>query len=123
MKPSVIAVLDAEGCDTARLNPEHHGKQAVRCPWHHDVNPSGSVDVTNERFCCYSCGLSDDVWGLLYKVHRLTFPEARKWLQAHDIDVDEVPGQGSPGSTVRLSSSARRAAKSGPYVPSWDTSA
>jgi DNA primase len=105
VKPSITSLIEAAGGDVSRIDPERSGKQAVRCPWHDDRTPSAEIDTLNERFACYACGLSDDAFGILFKVHGLRFPQARDWLQAHGIEVPWVPGQavqrGSPVQRVR----------------------
>ncbi len=62
-----------------RLTPK--GKEFVGlCPFHDDSNPSMFVSPTKQIYKCFSCGAGGDAYGFVMNYHKMTFPEAMKYL-------------------------------------------
>ena len=71
------------------------------CPFHDDKSPSMFVSPTKQIFHCFVCNTGGDVFGWMMKYHKMTFPEALKFLaERAGIKVQES-GQSSEGASDR----------------------
>jgi DNA primase len=50
------------------------------CPFHDDHRPSFDVDPRRQRYRCWACGKSGDVFTFIQETERITFQEARELL-------------------------------------------
>jgi len=50
------------------------------CPFHDDKHPSLDVDPRRQRFKCWACGKSGDVFNFVQEMDHVTFPEALETL-------------------------------------------
>jgi DNA primase len=46
------------------------------CPFHSEKTPSFVVNQDTQRWMCFGCGASGDVFSFLMRIEGLTFPEA-----------------------------------------------
>ena len=65
--------------DDVALRPK--GKEFVGlCPFHDDRNPSMYVSGVKQIFHCFVCGSGGDAFGWMMKYHKMSFPEALRYL-------------------------------------------
>ncbi|QNN21344.1 DNA primase [Planctomycetales bacterium ZRK34] len=75
-----------ESTDLVRLVSEHvvlkpRGREFIGvCPFHDDKNPSMYVVPHKQFYHCFSCGASGDAFSFVMGYHKMTFPEALKYL-------------------------------------------
>ncbi len=75
-----------QATDIVRLVGEHvalkaRGKEFLGlCPFHDDKNPSLNVSPVKQIYKCFSCGAGGDVFSFVQNYHKMTFPEALKFL-------------------------------------------
>jgi DNA primase len=50
------------------------------CPFHDDKRPSFDVDPRRQRYKCWSCGKSGDVFNFIMEMDKVSFPEAQELL-------------------------------------------
>src|SRR5687768_594806 len=50
------------------------------CPFHDDNRPSFDVDPRRQRYKCWSCGKSGDVFTFIMEMDKVSFPEAQELL-------------------------------------------
>ncbi len=50
------------------------------CPFHDEKTPSFSVSPTLQRYKCFGCGETGDIFDFIQKIEKLDFPEALKKL-------------------------------------------
>ena len=81
---------------------KHKGREFVGlCPFHEDRNPSMYVSPAKQIFHCFVCGAGGDALGWQMKYHKMTFPEALRYLaERAGIKVEETGdrGQGTGAS-------------------------
>jgi CHC2-type zinc finger protein len=80
------------------VSPGHN----ALCPFHVDTNPSFGVyvgDDGTERWSCFPCGKSGDVFDLIQELHNCSFPEAIEtaWSFLQDLP----PGYEPPPTEVK----------------------
>lgn len=79
-----------------------------RCPVHEDRNPACSVKRRGDggwRWHCFACGQGGDVFDLVMKLDRCTFPEARARLGARQaMPVAKTRAQSPQRPNARLRS-------------------
>ncbi len=83
---------------------KHKGREFVGlCPFHEDRNPSMYVSPAKQIFHCFVCGAGGDAFGWMMKFHKMTFPEALKFLaERAGIKVEETGDRGqSAGANDR----------------------
>lgn len=57
------------------------GKEFIGlCPFHEDHSPSMYVSPVKQIYKCFSCGAGGDVFAFTMNYHKMTFPEALKYL-------------------------------------------
>lgn len=57
------------------------GKEFIGlCPFHEDHSPSMYVSPVKQIYKCFSCGAGGDVFAFVMNYHKMTFPEALKYL-------------------------------------------
>jgi DNA primase len=85
-----------------QLMLKHKGREfAGLCPFHEDRNPSMYVSPVKQIFHCFVCGAGGDVFGWMMKYHKMTFPEALRFLaERAGIKIEETREQG-PGPSER----------------------
>ncbi|MEX0775942.1 MAG: DNA primase [Phycisphaeraceae bacterium] len=70
------------------------------CPFHDDKNPSMHVSPAKQIYKCFSCGAGGDAFAFVMSYHKMTFPEAIKYLaERAGIKIEERPR--SPRSGTR----------------------
>jgi len=75
-----------EATDLVHLISEHvvlkpRGREFVGlCPFHEDKNPSMNVVPHKQFYHCFSCGAGGDAFSFVMGYHKMTFPEALKFL-------------------------------------------
>jgi hypothetical protein len=80
-----MALLEAEGVDTSRIDIEDYGKKRLRCPWC-EGSPS-AVIYASGNFRCFRCNIFGDAFDLLLAAKGLRFPQAQAYLADNDIHV------------------------------------
>ena len=50
------------------------------CPFHEDKNPSMFVSPAKQIYKCFSCGAGGDAFTFVMQYHKMTFPEALRYL-------------------------------------------
>ncbi len=71
------------------------------CPFHDDKSPSMFVSPTKQIFHCFVCNTGGDVFGWMMKYHKMTFPEALKFLAERAGIKMQESGQSSEGASDR----------------------
>ncbi|MBX9583413.1 MAG: DNA primase [Gemmataceae bacterium] len=90
----IVAVVGAY----LSLHPAGKTYKAL-CPFHNDTRPSMDVDPARQRYKCWSCGASGDVFAFVQHAEKVGFREARQILAARaGIKLDE---QQSPQDQAR----------------------
>jgi len=56
------------------------------CPFHQEKTPSFNVNIDLQRYRCFGCGASGDVFSFVQKMENITFPEAIR-LIAQKLDI------------------------------------
>lgn len=75
-----------DGTDIIRLIGEQvaikpRGKEFIGlCPFHEDHSPSMYVSPAKQIYKCFSCGAGGDVFAFVMNYHKMSFPEALKYL-------------------------------------------
>lgn len=75
-----------QATDIVRLIGEHialrpRGKEFVGlCPFHDDRHPSLYVSPSKQIYKCFACGAGGDVFAFVMNYHRMSFPEALRYL-------------------------------------------
>ena len=75
-----------EATDIVRLIGDHlalkpRGREFVGlCPFHDDHKPSLTVSPAKQFYKCFSCGAGGDVFSFVINYHKMTFPEALRYL-------------------------------------------
>ncbi len=75
-----------QSTDVVRLIGEHvalrpRGKEFIGlCPFHDDKNPSMYVSPAKQIYKCFACGAGGDVFSFVIAYHKMTFPEALRYL-------------------------------------------
>jgi DNA primase len=65
----------------SRLSLQRAGTQwKAPCPFHNEKTPSFFINEQFQRYKCFGCGESGDVFTFLEKYEGMTFPEALKYL-------------------------------------------
>lgn len=59
------------------------GWQQVLCPFHPDTNPSAQVNLLQDRFTCFACGVHGDILDIVQEVERMDVREAKMWVEDH----------------------------------------
>ncbi|MCW5942965.1 MAG: DNA primase [Fimbriimonadaceae bacterium] len=75
---SRVDLVDLVGRQVALKRAGKHWKGL--CPFHEDSNPSFSVSQDVQRYRCWACGESGDVFTWVMKTQRVEFPEALRIL-------------------------------------------
>lgn len=53
------------------------------CPFHRDTNPSGSVNLEQNRYHCFTCGVRGDIIDVVKEQERFnTVRETADWIEA-----------------------------------------
>ncbi|MAE63452.1 MAG: DNA primase, partial [Phycisphaeraceae bacterium] len=62
-----------------RIQPK--GREFVAlCPFHDDSNPSMTVSPTKQIYKCFACGAGGGAFDWMINYHKMTFPEALRFL-------------------------------------------
>ncbi|MCC7407511.1 MAG: DNA primase [Phycisphaeraceae bacterium] len=75
-----------QATDLVALIGEHialkaKGREMVGlCPFHDDHSPSMQVSPAKQIYKCFSCGAGGDAFSFVMNYHKMTFPEALKYL-------------------------------------------
>lgn len=94
---SVEHVLALLGIDTD--TDTGWGSEATACcPVHDDRNPSFSVNLRSGLWCCFACGASGSLAGLVVAVLDVPYGSAKDWLG--QVDYDAESGNGSDDEPV-----------------------
>ncbi len=68
------------------------------CPFHEDSNPSMYVSPAKQIFKCFACGAGGDAFSFVMDYHKMTFPEAMKYLADREgIALPQSPGRPEHG--------------------------
>jgi DNA primase len=60
------------------------GWASVLCPFHDDHSPSAAVNLLEDRFVCYTCGVKGDILDIVQEVERVAdVREAMSWVEDH----------------------------------------
>jgi len=54
-----------------------HGQVNIKCPFHSDTHQSGSVDVDNNLFICFACGVQGNSLQIVAQQERVDIREAK----------------------------------------------
>ncbi len=65
------------------------------CPFHDDKNPSMTISPAKQIYKCFSCGAGGDVFSFVMDYHKMSFPEALRFLA--DRANLKMPESGSGG--------------------------
>jgi DNA primase len=81
-----------------------------RCPLgtHEDRNPSFAVEVGKPWWKCFGCGEHDDVAGLVMRLKKCGFPEAKRIVL--DLNGTSPPSRGPTAPAAAVPAKAPRAA-------------
>ena len=60
--------------------PPIQGNKNINCSFHDDKTPSLSVNINEQYFYCFGCGLGGDVFKFVEKYKNITFTESMKYL-------------------------------------------
>lgn len=73
------------------------------CPFHDDKNPSMFVSPAKQIYKCFSCGAGGDAFSFVMNYHKMTFPEALKYLaeRAGIVLQTTSPRGGSAGDSAQ----------------------
>ena len=63
------------------------------CPFHNEKTPSFMVSPEIQRYKCFGCGKSGDIFNFIQEIETLDFNEALKKL-AKDAGIKYEPGKG-----------------------------
>ncbi len=79
------------------------GKEFVGlCPFHDDHNPSMFVSPQKQIYKCFTCGSGGDVFSFVMNYHKLSFPEAIRFLgERAGIEVNTKQRDASEGPSPR----------------------
>jgi DNA primase len=68
------------------------------CPFHEDANPSMYVSPAKQIYKCFACGAGGDAFSFVMDYHKMTFPEAMKYLADREgIELPRASGAGGTG--------------------------
>lgn len=73
-KHSIQSILEHYGA-TVR---EREGWAKLRCPFHDDGHASATVNVEENAFNCFGCGVKGDTYSIIMEQERVGFREAVK---------------------------------------------
>jgi DNA primase len=97
-----------EATDLVRLIGEHlalraRGREFVAlCPFHDDKNPSLNVVPAKQIYKCFACGAGGDVFSFVMAYHKMTFPEALRYLaERANIQLPRGAGTMEEGASPR----------------------
>lgn len=80
-KEKVQAATDLVRLVGEQVNLKPKGKEfAGLCPFHDDKTPSMQVSPQKQIYKCFSCGAGGDAFSFVMNYHKMTFPEAMKYL-------------------------------------------
>lgn len=88
-KHSILAVLEHYGGSVYR---ERNGWQKLKCPFHDDSHASATVNIEENAFNCFGCGIKGDTYKIIMEKEGIGFREAIKVAEG-------ITGQSS--STLR----------------------
>ena len=77
-KHSIAAFLQSVG---ATLPSKGHGWRKMRCPFHSDSHASSAINYEQNRFKCFACDYSGDVYDLIMKYKGGDYREAVKYAE------------------------------------------
>ena len=105
-KHSILAVLEHYGGSVYR---ERNGWQKLKCPFHDDSHASATVNIEENAFNCFGCGIKGDTYKIIMEKEGIEFREAVKVAEG-------ITGQSS--STLRKVHSGGRgvSSKSGNHL-------
>ena len=72
IEPQINEVINRLGLQKTR-----NGK--IRCPFHKDKDPSMVIYPNTNRFYCFGCGATGNVWELIKKIKNIDFERAVEW--------------------------------------------
>lgn len=99
-KHSILAVLEHYGGSVYR---ERNGWQKLKCPFHDDSHASATVNIEENAFNCFGCGIKGDTYKIIMEKEGIGFREAIKVAE---------------GITGQSSSTLRKAHSRGGGLPS-----
>ncbi len=91
------------------------------CPFHEDRNPSMYVSPQKQIFKCFVCGAGGSVFDFVMRYHKMTFPEALKflaqragieltpWKQGHRSQGADGQGDNGPSEKERIAKASEQA--------------
>jgi hypothetical protein len=82
---TTLALLEAEGVDTSRIDIEDYGKKRLPCPFC-EGSPS-AVLYASGNYRCFRCNIFGDAFDILLLAKGLRFPQAQAYLADNGIDV------------------------------------
>ena len=77
----LVALVNAKGITLKKNGKSYFGL----CPFHHDTNPSLSVNPSKNLWQCFGCGKGGDVIRFVELIDKVSFPEAVKQLNGEKI--------------------------------------
>ena len=98
-----------QATDIVRLIGEHIALKPAGselrgvCPFHDDTNPSMNVSPRKQIYKCFSCGAGGDCFSFVMNYHKMSFPEALKYLADRaGIELPSMGGRGEDGGAGDL---------------------
>lgn len=83
--------------------PERYGWQKIKCPFHDDSHASATVNILENAFNCFGCGVKGDTYSVIMTVEGVGFREAYTFAE-------RVTGKS--GDTLSKNSTSRRGVSS-----------
>ncbi|MGH9628711.1 MAG: DNA primase [Bryobacteraceae bacterium] len=98
---SSIDIVQVIG-ERVRLRRASAGRYTGLCPFHQEKTPSFSVNSTVQRYYCFGCHASGDLFQFVMEYENLTFPEALKHLaDGHGIPMPARKEHSDPAARQR----------------------
>jgi len=98
-KHSIAAYLAHTG---ATLPSEGHGWRKMKCPFHGDTHASAAINYEQNRFKCFGCEVSGDVYDLIIHREGGNYIEAIKFAESISL-AGNRPVRKGPASGGRVS--------------------
>lgn len=113
-KPDLIAVLEHYDVFVT-----HSGKYL--CCFHDETSPSLSVDVEEELFKCFSCGVAGDAWTAIETLERVDFKGAMAFAieSGFESNGEGGGGGGGFGRTRPKKRERGKPSRAGGWSPAW----
>ena len=114
-KPELREVLEHFGAIV-------HDSGKTLCCFHDETSPSLSVDLNEQLFKCFSCGVAGDAWTAIETKKGLSHKDARHYALEQGFNSGgEAPGPAPSawGARKRSPKARREGARGGSWSPTW----